>query len=104
MWITFGKMWNIGKNQLFYVEMWKTLWITQKPESERKKQPNRISLKVFKVFECESCQSCQPESCQSCQSFQSLRLSVKVARVFRFMAMCKSFQSFRLHAKVDKPS
>jgi hypothetical protein len=71
----------------FYVEMWKTLWITQKAESERKRHPDRICVKVFRVFECESRQSFQPESCQSCQykSFHRFEsVSVKVDRLFLF--------------------
>lgn len=54
MWITFSKIWNIGKKQLFSVDMWITLWITKKAESEKKRQCKKISLKVASVFECES--------------------------------------------------
>ena len=54
MWITFSKIWNIGKKQLFSVDMWITLWITQNGQRVREKDPNRICVKVFRVFECES--------------------------------------------------
>lgn len=46
MWITFGKMWNIGKNQNFSVDM----WTTQKPESERKKTAKQNKSESFQGF------------------------------------------------------
>lgn len=59
MWITFSKIWNIDKKQLFYVDKWITLWITKRADV-RKKAILPMCVKVFNVF----------ESCQSCQSFQ----------------------------------